>query len=253
MPATEARVPVSDRGFAYGDGAFTTLRVARREPLLLYRHLRRLRRDLAALRISPPSPEELAAACRGLVERLEMGEGVVKITVTRGPGARGPSPGKGGEPTVVVTASGLPEPRPPLRAVSVPDARGSLVRHKTLNYLTSVLALWEAEVSGRDEAVFVRDGELLEASVSNLAGVADGELLTPPAGRGLLPGVVREVLLEAGTVAEGPLPVDTGGPLYCINAVRGVEPVAELDGRGLALDRGLEERLRGVLGESGAL
>lgn len=52
----------------------------------------------------------------------------------------------------------------------------------------------------------------------------------------MLGGVVREVLLEEGIVGEGDLPADVWGPLYCTNAVRGVEPVAELDGRPLRLD-----------------
>lgn len=52
----------------------------------------------------------------------------------------------------------------------------------------------------------------------------------------VLGGLVREVLLEEGTVGEGDLPADVWGPLYCTNAVRGVEPLAELDGRPLRLD-----------------
>jgi hypothetical protein len=52
----------------------------------------------------------------------------------------------------------------------------------------------------------------------------------------VLGGLVREVLLEEGTVGEEDLPADVWGPLYCTNAVRGVEPLAELDGRPLRLD-----------------
>lgn len=252
VPASEARVSVFDRGLAYGDGAFTTLRVGGGEPLLLERHLARLARDLEALYIPPPGLEELAAACHGLVERLGLSEAVLKITVTRGAGGRGPAPPTEPEPTAFVAASPLPAPRSPLRAATVPDERSVLARHKSLNYLASVLALREARDGGCDEALFVRGGALVEAAVSNLVGLVEGSPRTP-AGDGLLPGIACGVLLESGAVEEGELPADTPGPLYCVNSVRGVEAVAELDGRALARDPGVEARFTAALRGMGAL
>ncbi|WP_053058041.1 aminotransferase class IV [Rubrobacter aplysinae] len=258
VPASEARVSVFDRGLAYGDGAFTTLRVGGGEPLLLGRHLERLRRDLGALYIPPPA-HELEPACRGLVQRLGLLDAVLKITVTRGPGGRGPAPPGEPEPTAFVTASPLPGPRPPLRAVTVPDERGPLGRHKSLNYLDSVLALRGARAHGYDEAVFAGGGTLAEATVSNLVGLESsseggsegGSLRTP--GGSVLPGIARGVLLESGEVVEDAIPLHTSSPLYCVNAVRGVETVAELDGRPLKRDAGAESRLTAVLRERGAL
>lgn len=246
VPAGEARVPVSDQGLAYGDGVFTTIRVSG-GPCFLEWHLERLLRDAAALYVEPPPVEELEEACRGLVYRLEMEEGVVKVIVTRGVGGRGPSPKNAGDPTVIVTASGLPEPRPPLRAITVPDARGPLAAHKTLNYLPNVLALHQAEAAGCDEALFTRDGLLVEATVSNLVGFVGDRLLTPPLDGTVLAGVARRALLEAGAIREGELPSGLAGPLYCINNVRGVEEVAELDGRSLERDPGLHELLQNAL------
>ena len=251
LPAEQARVSVFDRGLAYGDGAFTTLRVGKGEPLLLDRHLARLRRDLESLYIPPPDAGELEAACRGLIQRLELREAVLKITVTRGPGGRGPLPPEEPSPTTFVSASQLPPPRAPLRAVTVPDERGALSRHKTLNYLPSVLALREAHQRGAEEAIFARDGLLAEASVSNLLGLDGEELVTPAPG--VLPGVAREALLDSGVAGEGNVPADTRGPLYCVNSVRGVEAVSELDGRGLIQDSRVEARLVEALRERGAL
>ena len=247
VPADEARVPVTDRGLAYGDGVFTTIRVSGGTSHFLERHLERLIRDATALYITAPPVGELEEACRGLISRLEMTEGVVKMTVTRGAGARGPSPKDVGDPTIVVTASDLPEPRSPLRAITVPDPRGPLAAHKTLNYLPNVLALQQAEAAGRDEAVFVRDGRLLEATISNLMGVVEGTPCTPPLDGTILGGVARHVLLESGAIREGELPADLDGPLYCVNNVRGVEGVAELDGRRMDRDSELHELLESVL------
>ena len=210
-------------------------------------HLERLLQDAAALYMQPLPIEELADVCRELPLRLEMTAGVVKITVTRGSGGRGPSPRCAGNPTVIVTASGLPEQRPPLRAITVPDARSPLAAHKTLNYLPNVLALHQAETAGCDEAIFERDGLLVEGTVSNLVGVAAGVPCTPPLNGTVLGGVARRALLEAGSIREGKLPTDLCGPLYCVNNVRGVEEVAELDGHQLERDAELYELLSATL------
>jgi branched-subunit amino acid aminotransferase/4-amino-4-deoxychorismate lyase len=247
VPADEARVPVTDRGLAYGDGVFTTIRVSGGKPHFFEWHLERLLRDAAALYIESPPIEDLADACHGLLSRLEVDEGALKISVTRGAGRRGPSPKNAGKPTVIVTTSSLPEQRQPLRTITVPDDRGPLAAHKTLNYLPNVLALYQAEAAGCDEALFSRHGLLVEATVSNLVGVVNGVPLTPSLDGTVLDGIARRALLEAGAVQEGELPSNFVGPLYCVNNVRGVEVVAEMDGRRMDRDPELHEQLKGAL------
>ncbi|CAN5909536.1 branched-chain-amino-acid transaminase [soil metagenome] len=249
VPTADAVVPVSDRGLAYGDGVFTTIRVTAGAPLFLGWHLERLLRDAAALYIAAPPVEDLSDASFGLLSRLGLDEGVIKMTVTRGIGERGPSTKSSGDPTVIVTASGLPEPRAPLKTITVPEPRGPLAAHKTLNYLPNVLALHQAEAAGCDEAIFSRDGLLVEATVSNLIGIVDGAPRTPPLEGTVLGGIARRALLEAGVVMEGNIPIDLEGPLFCINNVRGVEEVVELDGREMSRDPELHQLLTKALGD----
>ncbi len=246
LPPEEARLSVADRGLTYGDGVFTTMKVSGGEPLFLEKHLGRLGRDAASIGLPAPI-EEVEAACLGLVYRLGIKQGVLKATLTRGAGPRGLSIRNVSGPTVILSASDLPGPRPPLRAISIPDDRGALAAHKTLNYLPNVLAMQRAEKAGCEEAVFVRDGMLLEATGSNLVGMVEGRLLTPPLDGRVLGGIAREVLLEESVILEGDLPTDMLGPLYCVNSVRGVEEVAELDGRSLRLDLKMRSILDGVL------
>ena len=246
LPPEEACLPISDRGLAYGDGVFTTMKVSGGAPQFLGKHLERLTRDASAIHLAAPVGE-VEAACFGLVSRLGLEDGVLKVVLTRGSGPRGLSTRNVEGPSVVVSASGLPGPRPALRAISVPDDRGPLAAHKTLNYLPNILALRRAEEAGCEEAVFTRGGLLLEAMTSNLVGEVEGILLTPPLGGKVLGGVAREVLLEEGAVREGDLPADVSGPLYCLNSVRGIEPVVELDGRPLRLDAKIRSLLDGVL------
>jgi len=242
----EARLSVADRGLAYGDGVFTTIKVSGGIPLFLERYLGRLGRDAASIGLLAPG-EEVEAACRGLIYRLGMKQGILKITLTRGAGSRGLSIRNVSGPTLIVSASDLPGPRPTLRAISIRDDRGALAAHKTLNYLPNVLAMLRAEEAGCEEAVFVRDGRLLEATGSNLVGMVEGHLLTPPLDGRVLGGIAREVLLEESMILEGELPADILGPLYCVNSVRGIEVVAELDSRSLRLDLKMRSTLDGVL------
>jgi para-aminobenzoate synthetase/4-amino-4-deoxychorismate lyase len=78
--------------------------------------------------------------------------------------------------------------------------------------------------AGAFEVVFVgSDGFLTEGSFTSLFVERGGRLLTPPLGRGLLPGVLREVLLEEGRAEEADLRAeDLEGGFLLGNAVRGL-------------------------------
>jgi branched-chain amino acid aminotransferase len=152
-------------------------------PQFLRKHLERLTRDAAAIRLAAPVGE-VEVACFGVVSRLGLKDGVIKVVLSRGSGPRGLSTRNVEGPSVVVSASRLPGPRPALRAISVPDDRGPLAAHKTLNYLPNIIALQRAEEAGCEEAVFAHGGLLLEATTSNLVGEVEGILLTPRLGIG---------------------------------------------------------------------
>ena len=76
-----------------------------------------------------------------------------------------------------------------------------------------------------DELLFLNErGELTEGSYHNLVVKLDGQLLTPPLGCGLLPGVLREELLERGKISERillPADLKRAEELWLINSVRG--------------------------------
>lgn len=67
------------------------------------------------------------------------------------------------------------------------------------------------------------EGFLTEGSFTNLFVERNGRLLTPPLSRGLLPGVLRERLIEEGRTEETDLRIeDLGEGFYIGNAVRGL-------------------------------
>jgi para-aminobenzoate synthetase/4-amino-4-deoxychorismate lyase len=96
--------------------------------------------------------------------------------------------------------------------------------HKTTDRGFYEDALAAAKGAGADEAVLVReDGLVTEGSFTSVFVERDGVLLTPPASLGLLPGVLREYLIEKSQVREAELTLDDlSGGFQLGNAVRGL-------------------------------
>jgi para-aminobenzoate synthetase/4-amino-4-deoxychorismate lyase len=87
--------------------------------------------------------------------------------------------------------------------------------------------LYTAEPAKRPECVdliFLNErGEVAEGAYHNVVARIDGELVTPPLGSGLLPGVFREELLERGEVRERVITAEElkgAGEIYLVNSVR---------------------------------
>jgi para-aminobenzoate synthetase / 4-amino-4-deoxychorismate lyase len=100
------------------------------------------------------------------------------------------------------------------------------LRHKSSDRQFYEAGLTAAQGAGAAEALFVRDdGLVTEGCISNVFVERDGKLLTPPSALGLLPGVLRRSLLEAGRAAEAELTLDDLAEGFLIgNAVRGLVP-----------------------------
>ncbi|HEU0097601.1 MAG TPA: chorismate-binding protein [Allosphingosinicella sp.] len=95
-----------------------------------------------------------------------------------------------------------------------------------LRHKTSDRAFYDEarEAAGTFEVVFAdREGFLTEGSFTSLFVERGGRLVTPPLGRRLLPGVLREALIEAGQAEEADLRAeDLEGGFFLGNAVRGL-------------------------------
>lgn len=205
-----ARIDPADRGFTLGDGLFETLRVTDGAPRHLVRHLARLRAGAALLDLPLPwSDVELADAMAALLAAEGLADGSLRLTVTRGPAARGVLPPASPSPSLLITVGGLPPDGPVRAVVSTVTRRNEhspLSRLKTLNYLDAILARQEAARRGADDALLLNGaGRLAEATAANLFLRCRDRLLTPPLAEGCLPGIGRALILETHPVEERPL------------------------------------------------
>ena len=96
--------------------------------------------------------------------------------------------------------------------------------HKTSDRSFYEDALTAAKGMDASEAILVRDdGLVTEGSYTNVFVERDGMLLTPPTSLGLLPGVLREFLIEKGRAKEAELSLDDLADGFQLgNAVRGL-------------------------------
>jgi D-alanine transaminase len=188
LPRATASVSIEDRAFTFGDGVYEVCEV--RSGLLIdeTRHLARLRRSLAALRISWPIEEAaLRTVMRETVHRNWVRDGLVYIQITRGAARRDHGfPSHDVKPGLVVVARALDPAIGVARALSgvavitLPDQRWACPSIKTLQLLPNVLAKQAARDAGAFEARFVdRDGFVTEGTSTNAWIVtADAAIVT---------------------------------------------------------------------------
>jgi len=203
LPEAGALVPVNDRGFLLGDGLFETMRVVGGRPFRFAQHLERMTRGADFLKIKPPfAPKELEKFAAQLIEQNQMPDAILRVTLTRGPGARGYTPNGESRPTVVMTLHAAPPLEKHVEWSLVTSsfripASDPLSSFKTTSKILNVLARAEAAEKGADEALLVNtNGEVAETASGNLFWVYQDNVCTVPTGRGVLPGITRAIVLE---------------------------------------------------------
>ena len=234
-----ARIDPADRGFTLGDGLFETIAARGGKILRGPAHLARLRAGAGELRIPVPCDDAtLAAALIETARANAIEDGVLRLTLTRGPAPRGLGPPADARPTLLIAAeSGLP-PETPARAVIARAARRDeasvLCRVKSLNYLNGVRARLEAADAGADEAILLNtQGRIADGAAASLFLFLGQWLVTPSLAEGALPGIVRAAAMRELGAVERPLtPADilAADEAVLVNSL-GARTLIALDGR----------------------
>lgn len=207
LPFRDARVHVEDRGYQFADSVYEVCEVRGGRLVDEPRHIERLKRSLAELRIRMPmSPRALSVVLREVVAQNRIFYGIVYLQISRGVARRDHGfPTVQVPPGVVVTARSLNMARNEALAekgiavISVPDTRWARVDIKTTGLLPNVLARQAAIEQGARDAWFVdRDGAVTEGASSNAFILTpNGTVVTRPADHAILRGITRTVLFDA--------------------------------------------------------
>ena len=206
VQSREAVVPIEDRGYQFGDGVYEVCEVFRGALIDEERHLGRLNRSLAELRIDAPvKPGALKVILREILARNKVANGYLYLQVTRGVAPRDhvfPQPSV--RPSLVVTARQI-DPRKGeaaaskgIAVISTPDLRWKRVDIKSIALLPNVLARQEAKEQGAYEAWLTdAEGLVSEGAASN-AWIIDesGTIITRQVDHSILRGITRTTLIE---------------------------------------------------------
>ena len=211
-PVSEARIPVMDRGFLYGDSIYEVFRTYGGIPLFFDEHWERFENSarLIHLRLQL-GKEEMTEQIRRTFRASGAGEAgqdvYVRYCVTRGEGPVDLFPDPELSTRYVIVVKELHRWREDFYSQGVRLAISRTRRNpvnalnpniKGGNYLNNVLGVIEARKLGADDCVMLNDAGLVtESSNSNVFFAIDGDLVTPAENAGHLRGLTRVALREA--------------------------------------------------------
>jgi D-alanine transaminase len=247
LPADEARIPVNDRGFLFGDGIYEVTPAYRGNLFRFPQHMARMDRGLAMMRLDYDRSGLEAMHERLLAENGLQDEATsyIYVQITRGVAPRSHAfPKEPVPPTVYAFANRFQRPTDErwsegFSAITVPDRRWARVDIKTIALLPNCLAQQAAVDAGVDDAVFVKDGVALEGSHNNLFSVRDGVLTTHPASHEILHGITRGFVIELARglgidVEERAVPVEDfmrADEVFFTGTTVEVRPTVRVDGQ----------------------
>ena len=244
LPLEEAKVPVLDRGFIFGDGVYELVPVYSRVAFRLDEHLARLERSLAETRIrNPYARAQWREIIYRLVDAQAFDDQGVYFQVTRGVAKRDHAFPKDAEPTVFAMSNPLVTPpretvQKGAAAVSAHDNRWLRCDIKSISLIGNCLLRQLSAEAGAAETILFRDGKLTEASSSNVFVVQRGVILSPPKTDLILPGITYDVVLElargAGLALElrdvHEAEVRSADEIWVTSSSKEVLPIVALDG-----------------------
>lgn len=248
VKATDAKIPLEDRGFLFGDAIFETLVAFGPQVLDLEAHLARLRFSAEEMHLTLPwSDAELQFEIQSLVETCGYLKSNIRLMITRGHSVQ-----------LKISADLKPfkaiwcRPADPISAAMLENGlalkrknqpftlRGAMP--KAPNYVRSAIAIDEAQKAGFDDVIWANsEGEFTESSTANVFFVARQgdtyEVVTPSVHCGILAGITRKKVIEicqnsGADMKEIPVFVDElprFDEAFICSTVRGLVPVSRID------------------------
>jgi D-alanine transaminase len=253
MPVDEARVPIWDRGFLFGDAIYEVWRIYGGRLWLEDEHMARLRRSLGEMEFPEVDLPLLGDRIRRTIEASGVEDGTAYIQITRGVAPRAHAfPDPPVPPTELIVVRPYDDSSTRLKresgvaVVSRPDLRWKRCDVKSTNLLANVMALESAKRAGADEAILVDgDGLVTEATHSSVLWVRGGRLEGTPNESNILPGTTRfltqKLAFDEGIAfAEGRISLDEFSGVeeaFLAGTTIEVLPIVAVDGRPIGSGR----------------
>jgi branched-chain amino acid aminotransferase len=256
-PAESAELRAGQIGLLAGWGVFTTLRIAEGVPFAWERHWARMSRDARLLNV--PMPPDVDAIERDLLRLIDANgkeDCTLRLVVVRNGGGMWEDAVSKQTPIDVIALTADSKKWGDSVQLGIqPSARfagNEFAGAKILSWGQNLTWAERAVQQGFDEVVLLNQHErVAECTSANIFAVFGKDVLTPPLADGCLPGITREVLLEAVKadgihVSEGPLTVDDlhrAQAVFITSTTRDLLPVRKIAGRDVGTSDSVREKL----------
>ena len=193
-----------DDGYQFGIGAFETIAVQNKIPILLEKHLKRLNNSLSFLKIDKIIDKKIVL---DYVENIKKQNYALKIIVSE-------------KNTIIKTRAN-------------PYINSKLYESGfNLKYAENILEKRKAKIENVDDFIFINTkGFISEGSVCNIFFINNEKIYTPSISSGILPGIVRAYLCESYNIEEkeiSPSNVEEMEECFVTNSLMGIMPVKRL-------------------------
>ena len=229
-------VPATSSGWLEGEGIFETIKSVGNKPFSLSRHIARAQSSAVALGITIPNSDQIAQGVTELFAAVPQGLGMLRISFDN-------------QGNWLAVHMPYAEQEKSCDVRIHPDAVTGDV-HKRFPYTNRLAILEQARVAGFDDAIVVNSqGNICEGSVTNLIANIDGRWVTPPTTDVVLPGIIRQILIENELVAIESIPADRLAEItsaFFISSLRLSHAISSIDSRPLHLSHAFGEEIKAL-------
>lgn len=213
-------------GWLDGAGIFETIKTVDSKPWALSRHMRRAVNSSAKENIALPSEEVVRESIATLLQAETHPSGLLRVSfdatgnwaAVHLPYTENSAPAKVGRHPNAFVIAGVP------------------VKSYPYNHRLEILE--QARMNGFDEALVTSsDGKICEGAVCNVLLRIAGIWCTPPLSDGVLPGIVRALVIENCDVVVRSIAVSEIADIesaFLLSSLRIAQPIAAIDGRELS-------------------
>ena len=229
-------VPATSSGWLEGEGIFETIKSVGNKPFSLSRHIARAQSSAVALGITIPNSDQIAQGVTELFAAVPQGLGMLRISFDN-------------QGNWLAVHMPYAEQEKSCDVRMHPDAVTGDV-HKRFPYTNRLEILEQARLAGFDDAIVVNSqGNICEGSVTNLIANIDGRWVTPPTTDVVLPGIIRQILIENELVAIESIPADRLAEItsaFFISSLRLSHAISSIDSRPLHLSHAFGEEIKAL-------
>ena len=229
-------VPASSSGWLEGEGIFETIKSVGNKPFSLSRHIARAQSSAVALGITIPNSDLISQGVTDLFAAVPHGLGMLRISFDN-------------QGNWLAVHMPYAEQEKSCDVRMHPDSVTGDV-HKRFPYTNRLEILEQARVAGFDDAIVVNSqGNICEGSVTNLIANIDGRWVTPPTTDVVLPGIIRQILIENELVAIESIPADRLVEItsaFFISSLRLSHAISSIDSRPLHLSHAFGEEIKAL-------